>query len=112
MNFYPAFESGDMNHLVKITLQDKAYKGCFFLGVYGKRGNAALDFDIERFDIEEIAKWQTENCTIQCAPNDPTLLLVTLSGEGDIKTFELDNEQFEQMIVSKEIIKCTKFDPM
>lgn len=112
MKYYPALSQKDIgNQRIEITLQADEYIGKFSLVVTDRRGNAALEFNIENYDTPDILAWTQINCTIKDHPSDPNFLLVTLTHPetGTTKLFTVDNEQFQYMIVSKAIIHHTHF---
>lgn len=115
MRYYPSLTDRDIgNQLIEISLQVEEYIGKFRLALdsgKGCRGNAALEFDIERFDTADIIRWIKTSCQIHVHPSDPNILLVTLTHPvtNETKTFVVDNEQFQDMIVGKSIIEHTYF---
>lgn len=108
MEKYDGLNYGYGTHTIKVSLQDGPYKGAFTHTIGGNcKGNSVLDFDISDHDKEVVNSFQMIDCKIKRDEEDEDYLLITLtnpSNPEDICESELEDDEFNSMIVGIEIV--------
>jgi len=105
MKNYDGLNDSNGVHTIKVSLQDGEFKGSFTHEIGGNcKGAELLDFDIQNMDDDEIKDLKKQGCVIK-RPDDDNYLFVKLTSDaGDTCDFEVDDDEFQNMIVGIEII--------
>ncbi|MBP2629854.1 MAG: hypothetical protein H6Q70_482 [Firmicutes bacterium] len=106
MEKYDGLNYGLGTHTIKVSLQDGIYKGAFTYEMGGNcKGFGVLDFDITEHGRKEVSSFQMIDCKIKRDNDDEDYLLVTLTNSaGDTCDYELEDDEFNSMIIGIEII--------
>lgn len=106
METYDCLNYGYGVHTIKVSLQDGEFKGSFTHTIGGNcKGAGLLDFDISVVDQESLKKhYKFIDCKVE-RPDDDNYLLVTLTdSSGETCQSEVEDDEFQNMIVGVEII--------